>query len=269
MRIVHITDTHIVPEGQSWLNHSETQTAERLASVVGMINQLTPLPDIVIHTGDLTDKGDPESTRHAKLLMDELSSPYMLITGNHDDREEIRMIFADRDWMPKNNYIQYVQSFDDAHIIALDTLRLGRSSGELCSLRMQWLEDTLQSLDTRPIFLLMHQPPILTGVKPLDDLNCEVPERFWELMRQYPHILYIFCGHYHHPAISQRQNGPSVFLAPSVAPRHSYTEPNRPATTGNIQLSPPHFTIHDYSRESGVLNSHVRDVSRFDEMRYR
>ena len=55
--IAQITDTHIVAKGKHWMGLSKSNTAKRLQSVVNHINQLVPRPDIVIHTGDISDEG--------------------------------------------------------------------------------------------------------------------------------------------------------------------------------------------------------------------
>ena len=56
IRIVQITDTHIIPRGESWHDNKLTDTAGRLEKVIASINTLKP--DLVIHTGDIVDRGD-------------------------------------------------------------------------------------------------------------------------------------------------------------------------------------------------------------------
>src|SRR6266704_1861766 len=50
----------------------------------------------------------------------------------------------------------------------LDTLVPGEAGGLLCSERLAWLDHALASAPARPVLLMMHHPPFLTGIARMD-----------------------------------------------------------------------------------------------------
>ena len=61
MLIAQIIDTHIIPKTECWKGDNKAMTAKRFQLIVRHINELQHQPDLVIHTGDIVDKGDVES----------------------------------------------------------------------------------------------------------------------------------------------------------------------------------------------------------------
>ncbi len=59
MLITQISDFHLKSNGA--LAYGAADTAGALEKVVEHINQMNPLPDLVIATGDLADGGSPQS----------------------------------------------------------------------------------------------------------------------------------------------------------------------------------------------------------------
>ena len=51
---------------------------------------LSPLPDLVLATGDLTDRGLREEYGLLGAILSRLPMPVLLLPGNHDRREEMR-----------------------------------------------------------------------------------------------------------------------------------------------------------------------------------
>ena len=66
MLIAQITDTHLKLPGK--LAYKRVDTAQMLSACVGELLKLDPQPDLIVHTGDLTDFGLPEE--YAQLQSD-------------------------------------------------------------------------------------------------------------------------------------------------------------------------------------------------------
>ena len=82
MLIAQLTDTHItVPQNE---NEDCYVKLEALQKCVLQINKLDPLPDVVIHTGDLSHNGRTDEYKLTKSIMDELKVPYLITAGNRD-----------------------------------------------------------------------------------------------------------------------------------------------------------------------------------------
>jgi len=94
MLLAQISDLHIKQPGA--LAYRRVDTAASLARTIARLNALTPRPDAVLMTGDLVDHGSVEEYRHLKTLLDMLEIPYWLLIGNHDAREPLREVFAER-----------------------------------------------------------------------------------------------------------------------------------------------------------------------------
>jgi hypothetical protein len=68
----------------------------------------------------------------------------------------------------------------------------------------------------RPTLLMMHHPPLVTGIEPMDAINGANAEALEHLVRRHPGIERIVCGHHHRP-IQARWQGTLVSVAPGIA----------------------------------------------------
>jgi len=171
MLIAQITDTHIVAKGEHWLNEPSTKTSERLRKVVNYLNQLSPLPDVVLFTGDASDTGTKASYHHLRELLEPLQAPFFIIPGNHDCREELIQAFSGCVYMPKEGFIQYVINDFPVSLIGLDTHVSGKDSGNICEQRFSWLKMAMRT-NNKPVLIFMHHPPTKIGHKLFDSINC-------------------------------------------------------------------------------------------------
>ena len=86
MLIAQITDLHMRTPGDKAYGIIDPCV---LGPAVRALNALSPRPDCVLITGDLTDLGRPhEYAQRAQLQA--LEMPYFLLPGNHDDRAGLR-----------------------------------------------------------------------------------------------------------------------------------------------------------------------------------
>ena len=81
--LVQLTDTHILPPGELLYGHSDT--AGHLRETVREIQQMNPLPDVVLITGDLVEHSDTACYNHFIDLISPLEMPVYVLPGNHDD----------------------------------------------------------------------------------------------------------------------------------------------------------------------------------------
>ena len=72
MLIGQITDLHISTPGS--VNDRLFRTPEHLTRAVAHLNGLTPRPDVVLATGDLVERGEPEEYARLRSLLDDLAS---------------------------------------------------------------------------------------------------------------------------------------------------------------------------------------------------
>ena len=166
MLIAQITDTHLKLPGK--LAYRRVDTAQMLRACVAELLTLDPQPDLIVHTGDLTDFGLPEEYAHLKAILAPLQAPLLAIPGNHDEREAMREAFAGDGYLPARGFLHYAVERGPLRFVGLDTVVPGQGGGELCAERLDWLDATLGQKPDMPTLVLMHHPPFLTGIAHMD-----------------------------------------------------------------------------------------------------
>ena len=109
MLIAQISDFHLKPERA--LAYDVADTAGALERAVAHINQMNPLPDLVLATGDLADGGSQESYGLAHDLLSPLKPPLYLVPGNHDQKDNLAAAFPDHKYLS-----QRIQRKNDSYI---------------------------------------------------------------------------------------------------------------------------------------------------------
>ncbi|WP_417244470.1 metallophosphoesterase, partial [Celeribacter sp.] len=90
MKIIHITDTHLMPAGETLYG---LDPSARLKRVLDDVVQSQADADLVVLTGDLTQDGNPLAYAQLGKLLADLPMPVRLLLGNHDARENFRAAF--------------------------------------------------------------------------------------------------------------------------------------------------------------------------------
>ena len=63
-----------------------------------------------------------------------------------------------------DGFIQYAIEGFPVRILVLDTLEVGRHGGGFCEVRAAWLRARLDEAPDRPTLIVLHHPPIATGI---------------------------------------------------------------------------------------------------------
>ncbi len=194
MLIAQLSDSHIrASRGHAFPSFD---TAGALARCVDRVSRLDPAPDVVVFTGDLTERGRPAEYALFRNLIAPLRMPYLVIPGNHDVRETFRSAFADLRGMPPNGPLCYVEERFALRLVALDSTEPGVSGGRFDEARSDWLERTLAA-DRRPTLLMLHQAPFAAGILPLDWFPFAGAEALRAAIERNPHVVRVICGHLH------------------------------------------------------------------------
>jgi 3',5'-cyclic-AMP phosphodiesterase len=247
MRIVQLSDTHIVEPGE--LLNGIHDTASRLALTVAAIEGLHP--DLVLLTGDLVDAGSREQYEHLRGLLAPLTAPMVLLPGNHDDPQ----VLADAFGLPP--------TFDrvlagEVTVVTLDSSRRYRPHGELSSEQLNWLAATLEQL-RGPVLVALHHPPFVTGVDHMDAmrLDAQSSDRLASVIMRYPEVQRVVCGHLHrHHA--HRFAGTVAMSCPATAPAIG------PQPWPVFIDEPPACLLHVWNDRTGMATSMI-SIGSFDE----
>lgn len=251
MLICQISDLHIKHPGE--LAYQRVDTAAYLRRAVAYLNTLQPRPDAVLITGDLVDRGDAQEYAHLASLLAPLQIPYYLTPGNHDDRATLRAAFPDHGYLRQHDaFILYTVDIGALTVIALDTLDSPRHGGRVCDVRLAWLEQQLAEAAGRPVLILMHHPPFVTGIEHMDEIGIPADDcaRLAALVQRHPNVERILCGHLHRP-IHARFGGTIASTCPS--PAHQVALDLRAGGPSSFILEPPGYQLHQWQPSIGMV----------------
>jgi Icc protein len=214
MWIAQISDPHLRPDGVLYKGVFDTNAT--FAAAVRQINALDPRPDLVVLTGDIVDEGAAEEYANAARILAELQPRLLVIPGNHDDRARLRSAFPAHAYLPSDGPMHYAQTAGPVRIVAIDVTVPGAHHGDFTEQAAAWLEATLNAEPSQPTLILMHQPPIKTGIPYMDKFDCRNGARLAAIVSRFAAIERVLCGHVHR-SMQMRFGG--RFCASRPAPR--------------------------------------------------
>lgn len=257
MWIAQISDTHLRSEGV--LYGDAVDPAAALAAAVRQIAALDPLPDLVLHTGDVTEAGLVAEYALARRLLANLPAPLRAIPGNHDERTTFREAFQDVPGLPTAGPLNYVdRGAGPVRVIALDVTVPGQHHGEVSRHSLSWLEAVLAEEPDRPTVLMLHQPPLRCGVPYLDSYRCLDDGALAALLFRFSAVERVLCGHVHRTML-RRFGGTLLCTAPSTVTAIALRP--RPDAGPASYLEPPGFLLHHW--DGGEMMTHVIPLGDF------
>jgi len=195
MKFIHITDPHIVEPGKRLYG---LDPLERLGLCIEDINRFHADAEFAIVTGDLAHAGNPLAYRALKDAFGKLRIKTHFLLGNHDDR---RHFFAAFPESPRDagGFVQFTLDTAIGRFICLDTNEPDVPWGILCDVRLAWLKAELERAADLPVYLFIHHPPFAVGIKRMDEISLQQPEKFAAVVAGRRNIRHLFFGHLHRP----------------------------------------------------------------------
>jgi 3',5'-cyclic-AMP phosphodiesterase len=250
--VAQITDLHLGfdPGNPDEVNrHRLDRTLRRLA-------EMTPRPDLLLATGDIADNGDDEeSYQRFREAIADLPFPVYPAMGNHDSRADFLAEFPDTP--APDGFLQYAIEDLPVRILVLDTLEVGRHGGGFCETRAAWLRARLAEAPGRATLLVLHHPPIETGLSWMT----ENPEAKWvrrlrAIVEPQTNIVAMAAGHLHRPIVTSWA-GTTLAVCPATAPQVALDlepmDPETPDRRPMIVADQPWFALH-YWNGNGLIS---------------
>jgi Icc protein len=263
--IAQITDIHLGFEGGG----AGELNRRRLDRVIAALLATRPVPDLLIASGDLADRGEASSYRQFHEAVSACPFPVAACVGNHDSRANFLAAFPRTP--TSEDFVQYVLDVGPLRIVVVDTLEEGRHDGAFCKRRAAWLDERLSEARGHPVLLVLHHPPVPTGIAWMSAGSREPwTLRLSEVVSRHPHVAAAVCGHLHRAMVAPWA-GTTLIACPPVAPHVSLDlEPmdgidNRPM----VVADPPGYALHLWTADG--LVSHFASVAtgevlvRYDE----
>ena len=215
--IAQISDIHIAPPGE---NPCGIDVRKNFLKILDRLRQSNA--EYIIVTGDLCESdGEREIYRWVKNQLDELSIPYTVIPGNHDDTKMLTEIFTEG----------FTEGFTEASsttkhtldgavcystdLFGIETYFLDTSQDTLPVSSIRWLQRQL-SHNGGDVLLCMHHPPAICGV-PFMDRKYPLAniDEFQDVLLATQKNISVLCGHYHVDKVVKIRNL-TIFICPST-----------------------------------------------------
>jgi 3',5'-cyclic AMP phosphodiesterase CpdA len=247
--VAQVTDLHI---GFDRDNPHELNV-RRLNQVIDQLNAMRPRPSLLLVTGDLVERADDDGAyRHLFALVGRWDGPVLWAIGNHDGRKQFQSALphvpAD-----ENGFVQYEMDHEGLRLIVLDTLDSGRHGGMICEQRAAWLKARLRERKDTPTIIVLHHPPVDTGIDWMSALSCEAwVQRLEAVVRGGKQVVGMIAGHVHRPIATSFAGKPLVVCAPTapwVALDLEDIDPKRPDGRPLILGDAPAFALHYWNGE--------------------
>jgi 3',5'-cyclic AMP phosphodiesterase CpdA len=258
MLIVQMTDIHI---GFAPDEKPEELNRIRFRATLKRVLESPNKPDMLVLSGDVTDRGDIESFEKLAADLADVPFPVWPMVGNHDTREALVEVFPQV--ALDGGFLQYAIEGDGLRVLLLDTLELGRHAGAFCEARAAWLTAQLDAAPNKPTLIFMHHPPVVSGIQWMDPEPGEQwIQRFGAAVDGRKQIVAIHCGHLHRP-LATTFHGIPLGVTPSVAPLVAMDlrpiDPENPDGRDLITTEPPTYALHRWDGEN--LVTHYERIS--------
>ncbi|MFM7424507.1 MAG: 3',5'-cyclic-AMP phosphodiesterase [Elainella sp.] len=198
-QVVQISDTHLFADANREL--LGLRTVESLGAVLAAIKDLSPQPDLILLTGDLSQDETVRSYERLRDLMTPLGIPTYWLPGNHDQQIPMLELLLHSATISGEKVFQH----RGWNFVLLNSAQPGRVEGHLPAAALQNLEQTLQQLPDQPTLIALHHPPCPIGSDWMDQIRLQDSEDFCGLVDRYPQVKLVLFGHIHQAFATQRQ----------------------------------------------------------------
>jgi len=255
--IAQLSDPHVRPKDV--LYHGVVDSNAGLAAAVEHVCALTTRPDLVLVTGDLVDHGEPSEYEHVRKILGRLPIPYLVIPGNHDDRENFRLAFADHHYLPRTGPLHYCVDDHPVRVIGLDSTVPGRHHGHVDRAGLDWLAATLAKDTSTPTLIMLHHPPFVSGIPYLDEYRYFEGAALAAVVETAPNVELVVCGHVHRSMV-RRWAGTVVVTCPSTATEIDLRL--EASAQPSSHDGPRGYLLHLWDEHEGML-SHANQIGDF------
>ena len=255
MLIAHLSDPHMRAAGQLYQGLVDTNALFDLA--LETLAALDPAPDLVIIGGDLVDDGSDADYATVAGKLSRIAVPVFAIPGNHDERGAFRRCLPGLAGTASGPL--HFRAEGELRVIGFDVTVPGAHHGEVDDDKADWLDAALSEAPDHPTMVLMHQPPILSGIDCIDAYNCRGGDLLAGVLARHHQVERLLCGHVHR-FMQTSFAGIPLLCAPatstSIALRLGAGA--EPAS----YLEPPAMLLHDW-RGPGRLVTHHLSIGRY------
>ncbi len=188
LRAVQITDIHLLSEPGAKLYGVDT--AISLQKVINAIANLSPLPDLIIATGDLAEEPTKKTYNRLRDILALANIPVYVLAGNHDDIDEMRGSLIGEN-------IKFVDRvrIDGWNFMFVNSQQVGESYGFISSDEIALLKVNLEASGNVPVVVALHHTPM--PICPRANCQLQNVTEFDQLMQSFRGVKAVIAGHTH------------------------------------------------------------------------
>ena len=210
IRILQITDTHLFAGKNETL--LGVKTWDSYQAVLRAIHSQAKAYDLIVATGDLAQDHSLQAYYHFAEGIAPFGLPCVWLPGNHDFQPAMYSALQEAGISPAKRVI----AGDVWQIILLDSQVFGVPHGELSEYQLEWLDHALAQDTARHTLLLLHHHPLPAGCSWLDQHSLRNAGELDEVLRRYPQVKTLLCGHIHQE-LDVQWNARRVLATPSTS----------------------------------------------------
>ena len=209
LRLLQFTDTHLCAAAGGTLLDMDTDRSVQL--VIGQALAERGVPDAVLCTGDLSDRGSHDAYQRLENYLGAIAAPSFWLPGNHDDRDEMLAATRGKDRLPGEIRGGGWQ------IIMLNSQIPGEVGGCLGDVELLRLKRALQAGEQEGLHALvcLHHQPVQVGSAWIDEQMVSDAAQFWQIMEGFSGAKGVLWGHVHQQ-IDQRRGDIALMASPST-----------------------------------------------------
>ncbi|GAA1391692.1 metallophosphoesterase [Luteococcus peritonei] len=198
--LVHISDTHFVPPGESL--YGVADAAGHLRSFMERLAGTDLRPEALVFTGDLADRGEAAAYRSLQQVVEpyarEMGAQVVWVMGNHDDRATMKSVLLGRepDLAPHDEVVW----IGGLRIVVLDSTVPGSAHGALRTHQLDWLAGELAQRAPEGTIVAMHHPPVPCVQDLAVTVELRDQPKLAEVLHHAPpgEVRGIIAGHFHY-----------------------------------------------------------------------
>lgn len=248
--IAQISDLHISSLGKAI--YDNVDSLANLKTTVSKLNDFKPHIDAVLISGDLAHDASESAYTVIFEVLAELNMPFYVVPGNHDSRAFLRkQIFEHQYLMSDEDRINWMVTDYPVNLVGLDSMVEGQDHGLLSKDSLDFLARCLQGQQDKPAMIMLHHPPVCSGIKFMDDINLKNAQELESVIRPHKQVLRVTCGHLHRSMQTHFANK-LLTVCPSSSHQMKLVleeRPNQFSVESSVQ-----FLLHQY--KNGKLNTH-------------
>lgn len=257
MLIAQLSDPHVRPSGI--LYHGVTDSNQALVDAIVHVQGMDRRPDLVLLTGDLVDEGKAEEYEALRNILAALTIPYLVIPGNHDERESFRTAFSDHSYLPRSGPLHYCVDDYPVRIIGLDSTVPGKHHGHIDADGLEWLDGVLTRETSKPTILMLHHPPFVSGISYMDEYRYFEGAQLRSVVERFENVEIVLCGHVHRPMVTRWANT-VVCTSPSTV---TQIDLKLISSQPSSHAGPRGCMLHLWNPHHGLI-SHTSHIGEFD-----